>query len=124
VTPSIPTETPAINYDELVTRMMGSAEMAERMLAKFVSAAEIECDQLESLVRLGNAQDIASLAHRHKGTARTMAAARVADIAQQIEQSAKSEATLELLQMVEQLRSSHQEVRDVLSSLPHQANEN
>jgi HPt (histidine-containing phosphotransfer) domain-containing protein len=106
----------AINHDELIERMMGSAQMAERMLAKFVETSATDCADLESIIRLGNAEEIASLAHRHKGTAQTMAAPRVADIASQIETLAAAEPTSELLELVGQLRESHDEVREILAT--------
>ncbi len=112
--PNLQTETAAINHDELIERMMGSTQMAERMLAKFVEASAKDCDDLESIVRLGNPNEIASLAHRHKGTAQTMAAPVVASIASEIEMRAATEPTSELLGLVRQLRDSHQEVRQLL----------
>jgi HPt (histidine-containing phosphotransfer) domain-containing protein len=112
--PNFETRPPVINHDELIERMMGSAQMAERMLAKFVETSAIDCDNLESIIRLGNEDEIASLAHRHKGTAQTMAARRVADIASEIELRACSEPTSELLELVDQLRDSHNEVREML----------
>ena len=114
--PHLESEPPVINHDELIERMMGSAQMAERMLAKFVETSATDCDDLESIIRLGNADEVASLAHRHKGTAQTMAAPRVADIASKIETQATSEPTSELLELVGQLRESHQEVREILVS--------
>ena len=109
--PSIEPKVPVINQDELIGRMMGSVQMAERMLTKFVAASETDCDELESLIRLGNVADIVSLAHRHKGTAQTMAAPRVASIAFEIEQRAASDPTFEMLELLRQLRDTHQEVR-------------
>jgi HPt (histidine-containing phosphotransfer) domain-containing protein len=109
--PDVETSEPAINHDELIQRMMGSAQMAERMLDKFVDASATDCDDLESLVRLGNTNDIASLAHRLKGTAQTMAAPRVADVASEIETRAASDPTSELLDLVDKLRETHDEIR-------------
>ncbi len=112
--PNIEAETPVINQAELIQRMMGSAQMAERMLDKFVNASEVDCDELESIIRLGNGREIASLAHRHKGTAQTMAALRVASIASEIETRATTDPTSELLDLLTQLRASHQEVRELV----------
>lgn len=106
---------PVINHDELIERMMGSVQMAERMLTKFVETSANDCDDLESIIRLGNADEIVSLAHRHKGTAQTMAAHRVANIARKIETLAGSEPVSELLELVGHLRDSHQEVRESLA---------
>ena len=114
--PSFDSNTPAINHEELIQRLMGSAQMAERMLTKFVDASTLDCDELESIVRLGNADEIASLAHRHKGTAQTMAAPRVAAIASELEELAGVEPTSQLLELVSELRETHREVRQFLES--------
>jgi HPt (histidine-containing phosphotransfer) domain-containing protein len=100
-----------INRDELVDRMMGSIQMAERMLAKFLAASDAECDELESIVRIGDAEELIRLAHRHKGTAKTMSARRVAAAAARLEQGAAREPTSELLQMIEEIRTAHRELR-------------
>ena len=112
--PIIDGNVPVINHHELIQRMMGSVQMAERMLAKFVETSATECDDLESFIRMGNVTEIASLAHRHKGTARTMAVPRVASIASEIEKRAATDPTSEMLELVRQLRDSHQQVREVV----------
>ncbi len=122
--PTIDCDLPVINHDELIQRMMGSVQMAERMLAKFVATSATECDDLESIVRMGNATEIASLAHRHKGTARTMAAPRVASIASEIEKRAATDPTSEMLELVRQLRESHQQVREAVEQACSGRNQN
>jgi HPt (histidine-containing phosphotransfer) domain-containing protein len=111
---NLESDLPVVDRDELVERMMGSIQMAERMLNKFLESSRAECDALESTARMGNKAELASLAHRHKGTARTMAAPRVARLAGELEQRAHSDPTSELLELVDQIRSTHQEVRDVV----------
>ncbi len=93
--------------DELLERMMGNVEMMHRMLGKFVAAAPEVCDLLESTVRLGDAEAIASCAHRQKGAAQTMAAPCVADCAAKLEQRATTASTAELLALVEEFRDAH-----------------
>ncbi|WP_442509591.1 Hpt domain-containing protein [Novipirellula sp. SH528] len=106
---------PIIDREQLIQRMMGSAEMAKRMLCRFVETSRSECDLIESTVRLGDKGSLASLAHRHKGTAQTMASARVAQVAAELETRAHCDETSELLAMVDQLRSLHREVQVFLS---------
>jgi HPt (histidine-containing phosphotransfer) domain-containing protein len=102
---------PVINRDELVMRMMGSVPMAARMLDRFLASADAECDLIESTIRIGDRRGIASLAHRHRGAAQTMAAPRVAMLAAELEQSAAFESISNLLILVNQLRSLINEVR-------------
>ncbi|WP_081613987.1 Hpt domain-containing protein [Novipirellula maiorica] len=106
---------PIIDREQLIQRMMGSAEMAKRMLCRFVETSQNECDLIESTVRIGDKSSLASLAHRHKGTAQTMASARVAQVAAELETRAHCDETSELLAMVDELRSLHCEVREFLS---------
>jgi HPt (histidine-containing phosphotransfer) domain-containing protein len=107
---------PIVNREELIERMMGSAAMADRMLARFVDTAAIDCDMLESTVRQGDTDAVASLAHRHKGTAQTLAAPRIARLASQLEQRAQTDSLSDLLQLVDQIRSLHQEVRRAVNN--------
>ncbi len=111
--PNVAVTNTAVNHAELIERMMGSAAMAQRMLDKFVDSAGADCDLMESTVRMGNKAAIASAAHRHKGTARTMATPRVEQLAAEIEKRAHTDPTSELLELVDQMRLLHQEVRDV-----------
>jgi len=112
-----------VNRDELIERMMGSVPMAERLLKRFVETASQDCELLESTVRLGDQQAIASIAHRHKGTARTLAAPQVAECAAKLEARASTDSTADLLGLVDELRQLHDEVRLVqqtgLVSTPH-----
>lgn len=102
---------PVVDCDELVERMMGSTEMAERMLQKFLEMGEADCDLMESTVRLGDREATASVAHRHKGAAQTMAVPRIAENAARLERGAFADQTSELLAMVEQIRTAHRELR-------------
>ena len=104
---------PILNREELLERMMGSTAMAERMLNRFLDTADADCDLLESAVRLGDCATTASLAHRHRGTAKTMAAARVAHVAAELEKGALTEPASSLLELVNQMRTLHEEVREV-----------
>ncbi|TWU20426.1 hybrid sensory histidine kinase BarA [Novipirellula galeiformis] len=106
---------PIIDRELLIRRMMGSTEMAKRMLHRFVETCPEEYDLIESTVRLGDKDSVASIAHRHKGTAQTMASQRVAEIAAELEIRAHSDSVSELLEMVEQLRALHREVQKFVS---------
>ncbi len=101
---------PIIDREQLIRRMMGSDDMAKRMIHRFVESAAAECDLIESTVRLGDKASLESLAHRHKGTAQTMASSPVADVAGRLELHAQSDEISELLEIVEELRSLHREV--------------
>ncbi len=107
---------PVINRDELIMRMMGSFPMALRMLERFLAGAQADCDLIESTVRTGDRRAVASLSHRLRGAAQTLAAARVATLAGELEQAAPSESISNLLMMADQLRSMIEEVRQEVGS--------
>lgn len=107
---------PAINREELIERMMGSAALADRMLNRFLETAAADCDLIESTVRLGDVQAIVSVAHRHRGTAQTLAAPRVAQVAGELESRAHTDSVSQLLDMVDQLRTLHQEIRQAVAN--------
>lgn len=106
---------PVVDRDELIERMMGNIDMAKRMLGRFVESSPAECDLIESTVRLGDKDSVASIAHRHKGTARTMASHRVARLAGELEMRAHSGQVSELLDLVHQLRIMHREVQEYVN---------
>lgn len=107
-------ELSVLDRAELQERMLGNAALADRLLHKFLTTAPNECDDLESSIRVGDCQAVASLAHRHKGTARTLATHRVAAVAEQIETHASTDSVSDLLEMLDQMRRLHDEVRDAV----------
>lgn len=74
------------NSDELLSRCMGNAGFAERVLSKFLQRG---AQDLEELARAADALDESSvtlIAHRIKGAAANVAAARLRDRAAVIEE--------------------------------------
>lgn len=106
---------PTIERDRLIDRMMGSVSMAERMVQRFLETCDGESDVLESCIRIGDRAETGSLAHRHKGTARTLSAPKVAECASRLEQRADTGPTSELLGLLGQLREAHRELREAVS---------
>ena len=114
--PTVDSNLPILNRDELIDRMMGSVQMAERMLNRFLDASEAECDALESTARMGDVDELISLAHRHKGTAQTLSTPRIAEIAGRLEKRAATDPTSELLGLIDLIRRSHAEVREAFGT--------
>lgn len=100
-----------LNREELIARLMGDSEMADYMLGRYLERAAEECDLIESVVRCGDRKAIASVAHRQKGTAKTMAVPRIAQAAEQLECRACTDSTADLLRMAGELRELHEELR-------------
>jgi len=101
----------ALDHHALVERLMGNATIAQRMLGQFLSNGPTDLDLMESTIRMGSCADIVSLAHRHKGTAKTLSAPRIAELSAQIEQHAHESSISDMLATVEELRSAHQELQ-------------
>lgn len=112
---SRPTD-PPIDHDQLLSRVMGNADLASRLLDKFMASAPAECDVMETAARMGDCQQLASTAHRHKGTAATMAAPQITGLAGELEKSAVQGDLVRCLELVGQLRSQHNSIRRMLSN--------
>lgn len=113
----------ALNREELVGRLLGNAALAQRMLSQFLDAIPEEIDLLESVIRIGDPQEIATLAHRHKGTAKTLAARRVAEVAAEIERQAREGSTSNLLSLLDELRASHTHLQNELEAWAREASD-
>lgn len=105
---------PVVDCDELIERMMGNMELAERMLWKFLDTGVADCDLMESTIRFGDKESIASMAHRHKGAAETLAVRRIAENAAELEKRAFTHQTSDLLVLIDRIRSAHREVREAV----------
>ncbi|MDG2219797.1 MAG: Hpt domain-containing protein [Rubripirellula sp.] len=104
----------ALNRGELIDRLMGNAVLAQRMVSQFIDSVPGEIDLLESTIRMGNQKEIATLAHRHQGTAKTLAAPRVAEAASEIECLAGKGSISDLLSALDELRLAHGQLRQEL----------
>ena len=100
-----------LDRKELTERMMGNIQIAQRMVRQFLNSSPEEIDLLEATIRMGHAADVASLAHRHKGTARTLAAPRVGEVAYCIEHAARDGNLADLLAQVDALNAAHEDLK-------------
>ena len=103
-----------LDRNELVGRLMGNREIAQKMVSRFLSSVPQEIDLLESMIRIGDPKEIATLAHRHKGTAKTLAASRIAALSMQIERQSGDGAISNLLSLVDDLRVAHEQLQKEL----------
>jgi HPt (histidine-containing phosphotransfer) domain-containing protein len=113
----------ALNREELVGRLLGNAALAQRMLSQFLDAIPEEIDLLESVIRIGDPKEVMTLAHRHKGTAKTLAARQVAEVASEIERQAREGSTSNLLSLLDELRTSHTHLQDELEAWAREASD-
>lgn len=79
----------SINWETLKSRCIGRLDLVERALARFHDALEVDLVALESAAGSLNAEEIARIAHRIKGTSLTVSADRLAEFASNLERKAE-----------------------------------
>jgi HPt (histidine-containing phosphotransfer) domain-containing protein len=92
-----------INIDELLSRCMGNAGFAERVLVKFRNRFEVDLAELGLAVELSDAEAIARAAHRIKGAAANVAATRLREGAAVIEHLGRTAQVRDVPQHLTQL---------------------
>jgi HPt (histidine-containing phosphotransfer) domain-containing protein len=95
---------PVIDLTALVDRCMGNLEFAERILDRFQERAEQDLEELEKLIELRDAGQLARVAHRMKGSSANVAAEGLQRIAEQIEELGRSGRLAEVPAHLEQFR--------------------
>ncbi len=107
----------SLDFDQLVNRCMGRVDLAQKILARFLEQAELDVTALVNAVGGRAYHDASKLAHRLKGSAKTVSAGSIAQITEQIESVAQDESETELLSLITELRTSFQEFRSATASL-------
>jgi HPt (histidine-containing phosphotransfer) domain-containing protein len=97
-------QTPALQFDELVERCMGNLEFAERVLGRFQQRFGEDLGALEAGVTGQRAEEVARLAHRMKGAAANVAAPGLRVQATAVEELARAGQVGEIPAYVEQLK--------------------
>lgn len=80
------TEAAVLDMDSLVERCLGNLSLAERVLAKFLSAFEQDLSELEQAVLAGDGELAASISHRLKGSSASAGANALRDRMARIEE--------------------------------------
>ena len=81
---------PMVDFDELVGRCMGNAEIAERLIVKLCAKVATDVGRLSVALDEGDANQVGRLAHGLKGAAANVSCERVRSVAEQIETRARS----------------------------------
>jgi HPt (histidine-containing phosphotransfer) domain-containing protein len=93
-----------LKHEELLARCLGNLEFAERVLATFQKGFEEDLSVLEEQCLSGNADYVASLAHRMKGASANTAAPRLQAQTARIEELARANRTDEIPRRLGQLK--------------------
>jgi HPt (histidine-containing phosphotransfer) domain-containing protein len=102
------------NLDELTARCLGRIDLVDRVLVQFQESLDQDLEQLDQAMANEDVAGIARVAHRVKGTSLTVAAHRLKDCAEELEESA---AAKELERIDESLREFKQECWRVCDSI-------
>ena len=109
-------EPAALQYDELVARLMGNVELAERLIASFQRHFQEEVAQIQKQLDAEDADGIATLAHRLKGASANVAAERLRHRAEEIERLARAERLDRIPPHLDQLQNEWARFVDSASS--------
>ena len=83
---------------------MGNIDLAQRVLEKFQQRFPEELADLESALELGDAERLARIAHRVRGSSATVSAERLAQAAAKIEDASRAGRVTDVPVGMERLR--------------------
>ncbi len=106
----------ALNHEELLARCMGNIEFAERVLAKFQDSFGQDLESLETELKSENAETVASVAHRLKGSSASVGAPGLNQYAAEIEELGRADRLGEIEQPALHLRREWSRFLDHVSS--------
>jgi HPt (histidine-containing phosphotransfer) domain-containing protein len=106
-----------LDLEGLRTRCMGNIELVQRVLAKFRERLPAELAELERLAALRDVEQVASVAHRIKGTSATISARGLRQAAAEIEDLGRAGRETDLPVGLEHLRGQWERFLDCMSAL-------
>jgi Amt family ammonium transporter len=74
-----------IDFDDLVERCLGNLGFVERILTRFQTQFQSDLERLQGAYRASDANEIARVAHRMKGSAASVSARALQDVAGTVE---------------------------------------
>ncbi|MCF8211962.1 MAG: PAS domain S-box protein [Rhodoferax sp.] len=91
--PDIPTDVPGLDVAEGLRRVLGKKALYLSMLRRFLAGQADAVEHIRAALELGDLASVERLAHTTKGTAGTIGAKQVQDLAEALESSARSAAS-------------------------------
>jgi HPt (histidine-containing phosphotransfer) domain-containing protein len=95
---------------------MGKTNLLERVLVTFVSQVGADLELLQRAIANSDVSEIASLAHRMRGTSLSVSATEFAVIALALEDVAESASLEELRRLTVQLQDEYRRIYDFVGS--------
>jgi HPt (histidine-containing phosphotransfer) domain-containing protein len=109
-------EVAPFNHDELAERCLGQLDLVERILAKFQTHFEGDLTEMEAALAAEDATTVHRLAHRLKGSSANVAAPRLREKAEGIEQLAADQCLAEIPARFVELQNEWSLFRNFLAS--------
>jgi HPt (histidine-containing phosphotransfer) domain-containing protein len=107
-----------LDWDGLCTRCMDNLDLVQRVLARFQEQLPGELLELESALERGDAQHVASVAHRIKGTSASVSATSLQKAAEQVEELGRAGRLVELPARLIAMQSEWTRISKSLESRP------
>ena len=102
--------------EELDALGEGAAALVTRAITNFIRNAPATLAELESAHRRGEAEEVAALAHRLKGSAWNLGALRVGSLCEHLEHAARSSDLVDVDQQLAEVRSAYDDAARALRS--------
>ncbi len=106
-----------LDLDGLQRRCMGNIELVQRVLSAFQQRLPEELQALDEVLEVGDAKQVARVAHRIKGASANVSAEGLRQVAAEIEEPSHSERVSEIPSRVERLRDEWERYLGVASTL-------
>ncbi len=97
-------DSPVLEFDDLVERCMGNLDFVEKVLEKFEEGFPQQVEELESLLETRDADQLAAVAHRMKGNSANVSATGLYRVATEIEGLCRANRIGEIPARVDRLR--------------------
>lgn len=100
-----------LNLDVLKEVVGDDPALMKDMLNQFIETTQVDMQQLQDALAASNSRDVASLAHRIKGSCFVIGASVLADIANTLEQDGRQDKTTDFPVLSEKIASAFRDVR-------------
>ncbi len=109
--------TEVFDQDELMARCLGKIDLVERLLKTYHTSLDEELDRLEEALVSGDAEEVARVAHRLKGSSSNVAARSLQSKAAAVEVLARQGNLENANPLMHDLRRERARFVDVLTDL-------
>jgi HPt (histidine-containing phosphotransfer) domain-containing protein len=106
-----------LDWKGLCDRCLGNIDLVQRMLEKFEQRLPQELAELERALAQSDAEQVARVAHRIKGTSANLSAEGLERAAAAVEDSSRASCMADILQRLDCLHSEWERYRDYAASL-------